>query len=197
MISIKKLNLQKDKKTVLSIDSIDLFPGKKYVVLGPNGSGKSFLLSNLHSTKKVIYPEDKKNRVKSILINNYFALFDDITVWDNLIFGIKKLSKTKKEILISLTKKIGLFKFLEIKTKLLPSSYGKLVELTRAVFISPYLLLIDDIDKYFDDSLNLKALNLLFFACQNGVTIFSASHSNQMESDKVFVIRNQRLTSQS
>ena len=193
MLKIKKFELKKQKETILSIPEILLEDKYKNLVLGPNDKGKSALLNCIHSGECVEPFKNKEKRVPSVLIDYHDGLFNELSMWKNLCFGIPKLTETKKNLIKTLAEKVELDKYMSKKVAFLSFSNKKLVELIRATAIMPLLILIDDLDKYFDDINLIKAISILTFASNNGSIILASSGRKIFGFDKSFIIKNDNL----
>ncbi len=189
MMKIKELELKKKDKVVLSVPQITLERQGKYLVLGPNNTGKSVFLENIHSGKCLELETGKEKRVRSVLIDCQNNLFDEKTLWDNLCVGVNKPTATKKNLLKTLVEKVNLDHQLNNKTSTLCYSHKKLVEIIRATAINPFLILIDDFDKYFDDLNLIKAGSILSFAAQEGSTVIVSSGRKLFGFEQNFIIK--------
>ncbi len=199
MITIRNIHLKNGQKSILNIDEITLEPRKKYIVLGGNGTGKTLLLKQIHTKKRENLIFDAtysgKTRIKTVLIEHEPALISEKTVWQNLIFGVPKLNDTKKLEIKSIAEKIELSSYLDESVERICFSNKKLVEIVRAIAISPSLLLIDDLNKYFDDISFIKGVGLLQFAATRGSIVLCSSSEVLVGFENSFVIQDGILIS--
>lgn len=107
MIEFKNVGLSFDNNEILKNVSFEIEAGQFYTLLGPSGSGKSTIL-NLISGQlsadageilfdgKVINNIPAESRRVNTVFQNY-ALFPNMTVFDNVAFGpkLKKMPKDK------------------------------------------------------------------------------------------------------
>ncbi len=193
MIKIKELELKTKNQLVLDVPQITLEKQGKYLILGPNNTGKSVFLRYVHSGECLEFEKSKEKKVRSVLIDCQNNLFDDKSVWANLCVGTDKPTATKKNMLKTLAQKVELENLLHTKTGLLCYSHKKLVELIRATAINPLLILIDDLDKYFDSVNLIKAIGILSFATQEGATIVASSGHKLFGFEKNFIIKERKL----
>ena len=109
---IKALNLKKSfgEKVVLQDISADFFPGKCNLIIGASGSGKTVLQKLLvglyepdsghilYGDQDMTTMEQKERKILRQQIGMLFqgsALFDSMTVEQNIMFPLEMFSKTK------------------------------------------------------------------------------------------------------
>lgn len=156
-ITFKNINKAFGSNHVLKGINLEVEKGELLTLLGPSGSGKSTLLRCLAGLEEVqegvIMLEDKDithvdARLRQIgMVFQQYSLFPNMTVEQNLAFGlkIKKLSKEeiKKEV-EGVLKMVGL----EDKAKSYPSQLSggqqQRVALARAIVTKPKVLLLDE-----------------------------------------------------
>ena len=110
-MKIKVENIEKKFKnnTVLENISLEIESGNIYCLLGASGSGKTTLLriimGALGADSGVVTVDDIKVPDKKILPMIGFmpqqdALYDELSIWDNLKFfgGIQKVKKEKRHL---------------------------------------------------------------------------------------------------
>ncbi len=120
-------------------------------------------------------------------------MFAEKTVWENLCVGIARPTAAKKNLLKTLAERVGLGNQLPSKAMLLCNSDKKLVELIRATAINPFLILVDDLDKFFDEINILKAISILSLAAQEGATIIASATDKISNFKRNFVIKAGKL----
>jgi len=111
-ISIKNVKKSFGSKTVLNGLNLDLFAGESLVVIGGSGTGKSVMLKNILG---LLEPDsgsievdgsevvgiNSKEREKTLskigMLFQNAALFDSLTVWENVAFPLVQGKKASKE----------------------------------------------------------------------------------------------------
>jgi phospholipid/cholesterol/gamma-HCH transport system ATP-binding protein len=163
MIEFKNVVKSFGKRTILKGLSFKIQKGKILFVLGTSGTGKSVLLKNLVGLLK---PDSGEIFVDGVEVSKYSelqyldvrkkvgmvfqhpALFDSLTVFENVAFGLRKhYSLQESEISFRVQKALELVHLIGIENKLPQEiSYGmqKRVSLARTVALEPQVLLFDE-----------------------------------------------------
>ncbi len=164
MIEIKKLTKIYDSVRVLNSISMSIKDGEIFTVMGPSGCGKSTLLKCII---KLIVPEEGsividgkdilkvKNEIELKLIRRDFgylfqegALFDSLSVWENVAFGLKYLTDIPRERYFEIAReKLNLVGLKDVEHKKISELSGgmkKRVALARAIAHNPNYLLYDE-----------------------------------------------------
>ena len=183
MIDVKLLNKSFGEKVVLSNVSFDVREGQSLAIVGQSGTGKSVLLKNMIGLMQpdsgevwiddelisgMTFKELQKVRTKIGMVFQSGALFDSLTVGENIGLGLKKLTdlseiEQKKRILESLSDVN-----LEGTEDLLPSELSggmkKRVGIARAIAIRPKYLFYDEpttgLDPIMTDIINKLIIKL-------------------------------------
>jgi phospholipid/cholesterol/gamma-HCH transport system ATP-binding protein len=163
MISFKNIVKRFGTRTILKGISFDVAEGEILFVLGTSGTGKSVLLKNivglLRPDEGEIWidgqevsriPEDDylPVRKKCGMVFQHPALFDSMTVYDNVAFGVRRHEKLDEAAIGErVTRCLQLVNLADVEDKM-PSqiSYGmqKRVSLARTVAVGPKILLFDE-----------------------------------------------------
>jgi phospholipid/cholesterol/gamma-HCH transport system ATP-binding protein len=144
--------------------SIDFPPGTTTVILGGSGSGKSVLMKHLIGLlqpdrgKVLVEGQDitelegaEMNQVRSKfgMVFQWAALFDSMTVLDNVAFPLREHRKdlSEEEIAKIVAEKLALFGLEGIEQKFpadLSGGMRKRVGLARAIVLDPKIVLYDE-----------------------------------------------------
>ena len=164
-------------KVVLDGVNMDVLPGESVVVIGQSGVGKSVLLKCVIGIltpdegvieidgSPITDPEFKgmdEVRRKFGMLFQYAALFDSLTVWENVGFGLLQHSKLKprqiREVAEEKLRMVGLPGTLDLMPSELSGGMRKRVGLARAIAMEPEILLYDEpttgLDPIRGDSIN-------------------------------------------
>jgi phospholipid/cholesterol/gamma-HCH transport system ATP-binding protein len=162
-VSIKNMDYQVSGKRILHQINLEVFSGEIFAVIGMSGSGKTTLLKCLAGLRKpssgeislfgnniVPIPEYQldKIRLKVGLVFQYAALFDSLSVFDNVAFGLVQNGMTKGKDLKAIVARRLREVDMEGSESMFPSELSggmqKRVGLARALAMKPDLLLYDE-----------------------------------------------------
>ncbi len=183
MIKYKKLVKSFGTRTVLKGIDLHIKAGEIVFILGTSGTGKSVLLKNTVGLMKPdsgeiwIDGENVSNfseqqflpiRKKCGMVFQHPALFDSLTIYENIAFGLRKhFNLDETEILNRVEQALSLVNLENILTKRPGEiSYGmqKRVSLARTVVLQPKVLLFDEpttgLDPVTTNSINTLIQNL-------------------------------------
>lgn len=164
MISFQKLRKSFGEREVLKGISFDVPEGDIFFILGTSGTGKSVLLKNLVGLLKptsgeifidgeeISHLEENELmpiRRKCGMVFQQPALFDSLSVFENVAFGLRKHHPELNEIQVSERVKecLNLVHLHDIEPKMPQAiSYGmqKRVSLARTIAVNPRILLFDE-----------------------------------------------------
>lgn len=163
MIHFRNVIKRFGERTILKGISFDLQEGEILFILGTSGTGKSVLLKNivglLRPDEGQIYVDKQEVtrlseaeyasvRKKCGMVFQHPALFDSLTIFDNVAFGLRKHFKmSEAEIKIKVRRALTMVNLTGIEGKYPAEiSYGmqKRVSLARTVAIVPRVLLFDE-----------------------------------------------------
>lgn len=163
MIEFKNLVKKFGERTILKGISFKVNKGDIVFILGTSGTGKSVLLKNLvglmqpdqgeiwidgRETSRLTEQEYLEIRKKCGMVFQQPALFDSITVFENVAFGLRKhYNFSEEEIRAKVQKALSLVNIRGVEDKFPTQiSYGmqKRVSLARTVALEPQILLFDE-----------------------------------------------------
>lgn len=164
LLELKDVQKSFGPNQVLQGVDIDVSPGKSLVVLGGSGSGKSVMLKNalglmtpdagqiLFDGEDVTHDQGKTREAMRARIGMLFqsaALFDSLTVWENIAFrllnadGMKR--KDAKERAIDTLKQVRLGSDVaDLTPAEISGGMQKRVGLARAIVSKPELIFFDE-----------------------------------------------------
>lgn len=163
MIKVKNLYKSFGKKHVLCGVDLTVNDGETLVIIGGSGTGKSMLLKNIVGLIKpdkgniIIDGTDVTKASKQELFNvqkniGYLfqeaALFDSMTIEENVAFGLRNLSNLSeteiKERVTSCLNMVGLRDIEKLKPAALSGGMKKRVGLARAIAYRPKYVFYDE-----------------------------------------------------
>lgn len=164
LLALKGIHKSFGPKQVLKGVDIDVAPGKSLVILGGSGSGKSVMLKNalglmtpdqgeiIFDGDDVTHDQGKTREAMRARIGMLFqsaALFDSLTVWENIAFrllnadGMKR--KEAKERAIETLKQVRLGSDVaDLTPAEISGGMQKRVGLARAIVSKPELIFFDE-----------------------------------------------------
>ncbi|MDR1942097.1 MAG: ABC transporter ATP-binding protein [Endomicrobium sp.] len=163
MIKVRSLNKSFGKKQVLSGINIDVYDGETLVIIGPSGTGKSVLLKNIvglvtPDCGSIIIDDTEIVKAKKDVINEVqkkmgyvfqeAALFDSLTIEENVAFGLRTLTKLDeseiKQRVVQCLSMVGLENVEKLKPSDLSGGMKKRVGLARAIAYQPKYIFYDE-----------------------------------------------------
>jgi len=158
MIEIRNLLIQRNKRDVLKIDSLDIQRGETLAVVGPNGAGKSTLLLALARLLKpaagdITFNGNSLERLGDLEYRRRISfVFQDplllnMTVEQNIALGLKFRKAPKDEMQTQVwkwIKQLGIESLAKRRASQLSGGEAQRVSLARAFVLEPELLLLDE-----------------------------------------------------
>jgi phospholipid/cholesterol/gamma-HCH transport system ATP-binding protein len=211
MIEIRGLHKRFGKKVVLDGLDLDIPTGKNTVVLGGSGTGKSVLIKCMVGLLRpdagsiLVDGEDVTRlgerdlvrvRKKFGMLFQGAALFDSLSVWENVGFGLKQhTKKSDKEIRAVATQKLALVGLKDVEDKMpvdLSGGMKKRVGLARAIAMDPEIILYDEpttgLDPITADAINDLIVGLRKKLGVTSVAITHDMHSAYKISDRIAML---------
>lgn len=163
VISLRQLNITFGTHTVLDNIDLDVYQGETLAVLGPSGTGKSTVLRSMigllepNGGQIFIQGEDvsgldedgwNRLRMKMGMVFQYSALFDFLTVGENVAFGLRQHTDKSNEeiqgIVTQMLDLVGLPGTQDLYPAELSGGMKKRVGLARAIAVNPEIVLYDE-----------------------------------------------------
>src|SRR5208283_4015982 len=197
---------------VLKSVSFDVNPGEIFVIMGPSGSGKSVLLRHIAGleiptagsvTVEGLDPslESTRDRVRLALVFQDGALFNSLSVYDNLALYPREHRAGDEHAIsdkvmhaltiLSLEKSAGQF------PSELSGGMKKRVAIARALVMEPQLLLYDEPTSELDPVMSATIIEIIAaLREQTAVTTIVVSHDRELAmsiADRMAIIMDGRI----
>ncbi|TLS69022.1 ATP-binding cassette domain-containing protein [Mariprofundus erugo] len=209
-ISIRGLSKRFGHKVILDHVDLDIMPGKSTTVIGMSGSGKSVLIKCILGLLKpdsgeilvdgenwLGLPEHEQlHRMRRVgMLFQAGALFDSLSVWENVSFALLRQGvdkKTAKSRAIEVLEWVGLHDIEDKVPAELSGGMAKRVGLARTICHKPDIVFLDEpttgLDPIMADVINHLIVRL---HKDSGTTILSITHdmkSAAMISDHIALL---------
>lgn len=163
MIELRDVVVAYDTRVILDSVNLTIADGETLVILGGSGSGKSTLLRLLiglqRPTSGQIIVDDvdittlseeefNKVRQKMGMVFQYSALFDSMSVGENVAFGLREHTQLSNDEIMRIVNErlgwVGLSGYESYMPNELSGGMKKRVSLARAIALDPTLILYDE-----------------------------------------------------
>ena len=218
IIKVRNLTKKFNEKIILKNINFDLYEGESLAIIGASGSGKSVLLKNIIGLLKPEIGSIKINNVETINLSRskrenlllelgitfqHGALFDSLTIWENVIFKIQRIKKLTKidgqKYALDIIKNLGLGPdILNLYPSEISGGMQKRIAIARAISSDPSILLFDEPTSGLDpvtgsviDELIVKSVKRLG---ASAITITHDMASVSRIADKVILIDDQTVS---
>ena len=193
-ISVKDAVKRYGNNTVIPDLNLEIGDGELFTLLGPSGCGKTTLLrmiagfnsiegGDIFFNEKRINDMDPSKRNIGMVFQNY-AIFPNLSVRDNVAFGLKNRKVDKAEIKKRTDEFLNLMQIMQYADRMpnqLSGGQQQRIALARALVISPDVLLMDEPLSNLDAKLRLEMrYELQRLHVETGSTFVYVTH-DQME----------------
>jgi len=217
VIVLKDLTKKFDVNVVLDNISLSIEKGKTTVVIGPSGCGKTVLIKHLilllrPSSGEVYFKgqridnlnENELNKVRTRygFLFQGGALFDSLSVADNITFPIRQHFKVKRwskfdEFVKNKLSMVGLEGFQNFYPANLSGGQRKRVALARAIALNPEVILYDEPTTGLDP-IRADVINELILKLQRELGVTSVVVTHDMTSaykiaDRIIMLHNGKI----
>ncbi|MGO4494805.1 ABC transporter ATP-binding protein [Paenibacillus sp. 2RAB27] len=180
----------KDRFPVVNDFNLEIHDSEFMVFVGPSGCGKSTTLRMVAGLEDIskgeIYIDDRlindlppKDRDIAMVFQNY-ALYPNMSVYENIAFGLRLRKMPKHEIDLSVKKASRVLEiepFLDRKPKMLSGGQRQRVALGRAIVREPQVFLMDEPLSNLDAKLRVQMrTEIIKLHKQLGVTTIYVTH---------------------
>ncbi|WP_196603793.1 ABC transporter ATP-binding protein [Pectinatus haikarae] len=196
MINLTDVNKSYRDHSVLRNINLSIDKGETLAIIGASGSGKSTLLKLMIGLEQPssghVWIKDKdisslreeeldKVRLNMGMVFQYSALFDSMTVADNVAFGLREHSSLAEKEIESIVEKklhtVGLDQFGQYMPNQLSGGMKKRVSLARAIAFEPEIILYDEPTSGLDPVMAGKIDKLIKYTQEKmGVTSVVVTH---------------------
>ncbi|HBF39214.1 MAG TPA: ABC transporter ATP-binding protein, partial [Firmicutes bacterium] len=183
MISIINLTYHVNDQNILNKLDAEFCKGETFVILGPSGCGKSTLLRLImglikptsgfitidgQNTQNLSRRQWQELRSKMGLVFQSAALFDSLSVFENVAFSLRRQNLPEKPIREKVIQSLDIVGLEKDTLNKMPSNLSggmkKRVAIARAIAIKPPILLYDEpttgLDPIIADTINELILDL-------------------------------------
>lgn len=212
-IDVKNITKSFNEKKILDNISFNLEEHKLLCILGASGSGKSTLLNILggflypDSGQIIINSEDVTNlepedRPTSTVFQSY-GLFPNMTVFENITYGLKIKKMNKKDIEEIGNRYLELVSLKELKNQNVEKISGgqkQRCAVARALIVEPKLCLLDEPFSNLDLNLRVKLRKeIKQIQKKIGTTMIFVTHDIEEAisiSDKIIILHDKKIVAE-
>ena len=187
VISVNNLTRKFGSFTAVDNISFDISAGEVVGYLGPNGSGKTTtfrmllgLLAPTSGNATVLgydaYRQTEEVRKRVGYMSQKFAIYDDLTVWENLEFYAGVYGITNPNRIGDSLDHVGMLEHRTAITRELSTGWRQRLALGIALVHQPRLLFLDEPTSGVDPMARRVFWDLIYGLAEKGVTIMVTTH---------------------
>ncbi|MFT8328524.1 MAG: ABC transporter ATP-binding protein [Oenococcus oeni] len=212
-LSAKNLVISFEGKTIINKMNFSVEKGKMTSLLGPSGSGKTTILRAIAGLNKINCGEifldgisiTKKpiNKRNIGMIFQSYALFPNLSVYENVAYGLKIRSKSKQEINQSVNEMLSVVGLSEKRDSFpedLSGGQKQRVAIARSMVVKPKILLLDEPLSALDAKIRVSLRKQIReFQIKFGITMIFVTHDQNEAmsiSDNIIVMSNGKIEQQ-
>lgn len=208
-LELRNLSIKIKDQVILENINLKVEQGELICVFGKSGAGKSMLLNAIcgfiDNEGTILIDDNDVSKVDftkrgCILLDQDILLFNHMTVFDNIAFGLKMNKLNKLEITAKvkqLAHDLEIVQYLKRYPNELSGGQQQRVAIARALAINPKILLLDEPFSKLDLNLKNNLYNLLKNLQANyKLTIIMVTHDKKealLLSDKIAVLANKQI----
>jgi phospholipid/cholesterol/gamma-HCH transport system ATP-binding protein len=187
--------------------------GENLVILGKSGTGKSVLIKCIvglewpdegeislfgKNLTDLTYPELNESRVRTGFLFQNAALYDSMTVKENLLFPLrqhkKDMTREKKQALVmEMLDNVGLTESIDQMPSKLSGGQSKRIGLARTLILRPELMLYDEPTTGLDTGTGKEISELMIHTKEkyniSSITITHDMSCAKMTADRIIILR--------
>ena len=192
-ISVKDAVKRYGNNTVIPDLNLEIGDGELFTLLGPSGCGKTTLLrmiagfnsiegGDIFFNEKRINDMDPSKRNIGMVFQNY-AIFPNLSVRDNVAFGLKNRKVDKTEIKKRTDEFLNLMQIMQYADRMpnqLSGGQQQRVSIARALARGPAVILADEPTGALDSHTSREVLGMLQDLHKQGNTVVLITHDNSI-----------------